>query len=195
MPDSPSSSEDVMLFGKWSLTDVEVLDPGLRRYVGLKPAFVPRSAGRHEHQPFRKAEVSVVEKLVNQLMRPGLQGGMKTKAIGIVRNALEIIHLRTGRNPVEVLIRALENAAPCEDVTRVAYGGIVYHRSVDISPMRRLDLAMRFMVEGARKGAKGSPATIDEVLAEEILSAANKDSKSYAVSKRGEMERIALASR
>lgn len=190
-----SENEDVKLFGKWSFSDVEVLDPGLKRYVGLGPTFLPRSGGRHQHQPFRKAEVPVVEKLVNQLMRPGLQGGMKTKAIGIVRNALEIIHLRTGRNPVEVLIRALENAAPCEDVTRVAYGGIVYHRSVDISPMRRLDLAMRFMVEGARKGAKGSPATIDEVLAEEILSAANKDSKSYAVSKRGEMERIALASR
>ncbi|MEM2904244.1 MAG: 30S ribosomal protein S7 [Candidatus Bathyarchaeia archaeon] len=191
----PEADEEVRLFGKWSFGDVEVLDPGLKRYLSLRPTFLPRSSGRQEHQPFRKAEVSIVEKLVNQLMRPGLQGGMKTKAIGIVRNALEIVHLRTGKNPIEVLVRAVENAAPAEDVTRVAYGGIVYHRSVDISPMRRVDLAVRFIAEGARKAGRSTAATIDELLADEIILAAEKDSKSYAVSKKEEMERIALASR
>jgi len=188
-------TKDARLFGRWSFEDVEVLDPGLRRYLGLRSTFLPRTGGRQEHQPFRKAELPVVEKLVNQLMRPGLQGGMKTKAVSIVRNAFEIIHLRTSKNPMQVLVRAIENTAPAEDVTRVAYGGIVYHRSVDISPMRRVDLAIRFIAEGARRAAKGSPATIDELLAEEIILAAEKDSKSYAVSKKEEMERIALASR
>jgi len=45
-------------------------------------------------------------------MRPGRNGGKKTKGLKIVRNAFEIIYLRTGRNPLEVLVRTLENAAP-----------------------------------------------------------------------------------
>jgi len=108
---------------------------------------------------------------------------------------MEIINLKTGKNPIEVLVKAVENTAPAEDVTRVAYGGIVYPISVDIAPQRRIDIALRFMTDGARKASYSNPRTIDECLAEELAYAAQRDNRSFAVRKRDEMERVALASR
>ncbi|HDN05395.1 MAG TPA: 30S ribosomal protein S7 [Candidatus Bathyarchaeota archaeon] len=192
---SKKEIEEIKLFGKWGFKDIEIRDPGLKRYICLRPVYVPHSMGRHEHKKFGKAEVNIVERLVNNLMRPGKNAGKKIRAINVVKNAFEIIHLRTGENPIQVLIRAIENSAPCEDITRISYGGIVYHLAVDISPQRRLDLALRFICEGARQASFGNPKPLEECLADEIILAANNDMKSYAVSKRHEMERIALASR
>lgn len=186
---------EIKLFGKWSYKEVEVRDLGLQRYVSLKPVVIPHTMGRHEHKRFGKADVNIVERLVNNLMRPGKNAGKKAKAINIVKHAFEIIHLRTGRNPIEVLVRAVENSAPCEDTTRIAYGGIVYHLSVDVSPQRRVDLALRHICEGARQAAMHNPRSIEECLAEELILAASNDMKSYAVSRRHELERIAMASR
>ncbi len=190
-----SKKPEINLFGKWSFEGIEVKDLGLKRYVSLKPMYVPHSMGRHEHVRFRKSEVNIVERLINNLMRPGKGAGKKARAINTVRNAFEIIHLRTGRNPVEVLVRAVENSAPCEDTTRVSFGGVIYHMAVDISPQRRVDLALRLLSEGARKVTFGNPRTLEESLAEELILAANGDVKSYAVQKRNEMERVAAASR
>jgi len=187
--------EEVKLFGKWSFSGIEVKDVGLKRNISLRPIYTPHSMGRHEHGRFRKAEVNIVERLVNNLMRPGSAAGKKTRAINAVKNAFEIVNLRTGQNPVEVLVKAVENASPCEDTTRISYGGIVYHMAVDIAPLRRVDLALRLIVEGARKAAWSNPRSLDECLAEELILAANKDVKSHAVSKRNEMERIARSSR
>jgi small subunit ribosomal protein S7 len=105
------------------------------------------------------------------------------------------MNLRTGKNPVEILVRAVENASPCEDTTRISYGGIVYHLSVDIAPQRRVDLALRNLTEGARTASVNNPRSIEECLAEELLMAANHDMKSYAVAKRHEIERVAQSSR
>ncbi len=184
-----------MLFGKWSFEGIEVQDMGLHRYVSLKPVHVPHTMGRHEHRRFRKSEVNLVERLINNLMRPGKHAGKKARTISVTRNAFELIHLRTGRNPVELLVKAVENSAPCEDTTRLSYGGIVYHLAVDIAPLRRVDLALRFIAEGARKSTLHKPRSLEECLAEEIILAANGDVKSHAVSKRNEMERVARASR
>ncbi len=187
--------KEVMLFGKWSFKDIKVQDLGLGRYVSLKPVVVPHSMGRHEHKRFRKANVSIVERLANNLMRPGKNAGKKTRATNIVKQAFEIVNLRTGRNPVEVLVKAVENCAPCEDTTRISYGGIVYHLSVDVAPQRRIDLALRHISEGARASAVNNPRSIEECLAEELVLAGNHDMKSYAVAKRHEIERVAQASR
>jgi len=191
----PELAEKFKLFGKWRLDEVEVKDPGLKRYICLKPMLVPHSGGRHEHRRFGKAEVNVVERLANMFMRPGPNGGKKTKALKIVRNALEIIHLRTRRNPVQVLVRAIENSAPREDVTKLSYGGIVYFKAVDISPQRRLDLALRHLAQGAREACFRSRKTPEEALAEEIIAAAENDSRSFAIRKKNELERIAYSSR
>ncbi|MGB9659560.1 MAG: 30S ribosomal protein S7 [Nitrososphaerales archaeon] len=197
------AEEKLLLFRKWDMSEVKVKDKGLERVISLKPMIVPTSMGRHEHHRFAKAEVNVVERLVNNLMHfgkkyaknTGRMGGKKARAINIVKTAFDIIHLKTGGNPVEHLVRAIENASPNEDTTRISYGGVVYHLSVDISPLRRLDLALRFIAEGAREASFSSPKTIEEALADEIIMAANGDVNSYAVKKKNEQERIAMASR
>jgi len=192
---SKQEPQEIKLFGKWSFSGVEVRDLGLKRYVSLRPVYAPHSMGRHEHSKFRKAEVNIVERLVNNLMRPGRAAGKKERAVNVVRNALEIINLRTGQNPVEVLVKAVENSAPCEDTTRLSYGGIVYHQAVDVAPQRRVDVALRLLTEGARKTSLNNPRTLEECVAEELILAANRDVKSFAISKRNEIERIARSSR
>ncbi|MEM0217276.1 MAG: 30S ribosomal protein S7 [Candidatus Nezhaarchaeales archaeon] len=186
---------EIKLFGKWTFHDVEVKDPGLKRYICLKPVFLPHTEGRHEHKRFGKADVPIVERLINNLMRPGKNAGKKLLAMNIVKNAFEIIHLKTGKNPIQVLVEAIEKAGPREETTRIAYGGIVYHQSVDVSPQRRVDLALRWLAEGARLASFGNPKTIDECLADEIIAASQGDPKSYAIAKKDEIERIAMSSR
>jgi len=187
--------EEAKLFGKWSFSGIEVKDIGLKRYVSLRPVYSPHSMGRHEHGRFRKAEVNIVERLVNNFMRPGASAGKKARAVNVVKNAFELISLRTGQNPVEILVKAVENSAPCEDTTRISYGGIVYHMAVDVAPLRRVDLALRLMTEGARKASLNNPRPLEECIADELILAANRDVKSYAISKRNEMERVARSSR
>lgn len=190
-----SNMEEIKLFGKWSFEGINVEDPGLKQYISVKPVFVPHSMGRHEHGKFHKAKVSIVERLINNLMRPGSCAGKKTRAMALVSNAFDIINGRTGENPIQVLVTAVENTAPGEDTTRISYGGIAYHMAVDISPQRRVDLALRFLSEGARNQSFGNPKALDEYLAEELALASRNDVKSYAVKKRNEMERIARSSR
>jgi small subunit ribosomal protein S7 len=194
---------NLLLFNRWDFKEVKVTDPGLENVVSLKPMLVPISFGRHEHKRFGKAEVNIVERLVNSIMHfgkryaknTGRMAGKKARAINIVKTAFDIIHLRTGKNPIQVLVKAIENASPNEDTTRIIYGGVVYHVSVDVSPVRRVDLALRFISEGARLAAYSSIKTIEEALADEIILAANNDANSYAIKKKNEQERIAMASR
>jgi small subunit ribosomal protein S7 len=194
---------NMLLWGRWDITGVKVQDVGLQGVIGLSPMLVPHSGGRHERKKFAKAKVNIVERLANQLTHfgkkyaknTGRMGGKKQKALNIVKTAFEIINLKTGQNPIQVLVRAIENASPNEDTTRLSYGGVVYHMSVDISPMRRVDIALRFISEGVREAAFSSPRKVEEVLADEITLAANGDSNSYSVKKKNEQERVAMASR
>jgi small subunit ribosomal protein S7 len=187
--------QEIKLFQKWTFKDIAVVDIGLQRYLNLTPMVAPHSMGRHEHQRFRKAKVNIVERLINGLMRSGKNSGKKAKATNIVKEAFEIIHLKTGKNPIEVLVKAVENASPCEDTTRISYGGVVYHLSVDVAPQRRIDLAIRHITDGARTSSANNPRSIQETLADELVLAANKDIKSAAVAKRNEIERVAQSSR
>ncbi len=194
---------NLMLFNKWDFREVKVTDPGLQRTISLKPMLVPTSFGRHEHKRFGKADINIVERLVNSIMHfgkryaknTGRMAGKKARAINIVKTTLDIIHLRTGQNPIAVLVKAVENTSPNEDTTRIIYGGVVYHVSVDVSPLRRVDLALRFIAEGAREATYSNPKTIEEALADEIILAANNDPNSFAIKKKNEQERIAMASR
>ena len=193
----------LLLFRKWDLSEVHIEDVGLRRVLSVRPAVIPVSFGRHEHSKFAKAEVNLVERLVNSIMHfgkkhaknTGRMGGKKHKALNIARTALDIIHLRTGRNPVAVLVKAVENAAPNEDTTRIAYGGVVYHVSVDIAPLRRVDLALRFISEGVRESSFSSMRSVEEALADEIVLASEGSADSFAIRKKNEQERVAMASR
>jgi small subunit ribosomal protein S7 len=195
MSQAIAQPQDIKLFQKWSFKDITVVDIGLQRYLNLTPMVAPHSMGRHEHQRFRKAKVNVVERLINSLMRSGKNAGKKAKTTNIVKEAFEIINAKTGKNPIEVLVKAVENAAPCEDTTRISYGGVVYHLSVDVAPQRRIDLAIRHISEGARAASINNPKSIQETLADELILAAAKDIKSAGVAKRNEIERVAQSSR
>ena len=193
----------IQLFHKWDATEIAINDPGLKNVISLKPAVIPVTFGRHEHQRLKKAEVNIVERLANKMMHfgkkyaknTGRMGGKKARMLNIVKTAFEIIHLETGKNPVELLVRAIENSSPNEDTTRIVYGGVVYHVSVDVAPLRRVDLALRFIAEGVRVSTYSSPQAIEEALAKEIILASNNDMASHAVKKKNEQERIAMASR
>ncbi|MDI9644559.1 MAG: 30S ribosomal protein S7 [Candidatus Verstraetearchaeota archaeon] len=186
---------EIKLFNKWDISNIQVRDAGLVSYISLNSVVAPHSCGRHEHSRFGKARVNIVERLVNRMMRPGKNGGKKVLATSIVSAAFEIIYLRTGENPVQVLVRAIENSAPREEVTRISYGGVSYPQSVDASPQRRVDLALRFLTDAARNASFSSNKPIEECLADELIQAASGDSKSYAVQKREEIERIAISAR
>jgi small subunit ribosomal protein S7 len=187
--------QEIKLFQKWSFKETQVKDIGLKRYLNLTPMTAPHSMGRHEHQRFKKANLNIVERLINGLMRPGKNSGKKPKATNIVKEAFEIIYLRTGKNPIEILVKAVENSSPAEDTTRVSYGGVVYHLSVDVAPQRRIDLAVRHITEGARAASANNPKSIQETLADELVLAANHDIKSAGIAKRHEIERVAQSSR
>ena len=195
MSQTTAQPQDIKLFQKWTFKDIAVVDIGLQRYLNLTPMVAPHSMGRHEHQRFRKAKLNIVERLINSLMRSGKNSGKKAKATNIVKETFEIINLRTGKNPIEILVKAVENASPCEDTTRVSYGGVVYHLSVDVAPQRRIDLAIRHISEGARAASINNPRSIQETLADELVLAANKDIKSAGIAKRNEIERVAQSSR
>lgn len=183
------------LFGEWGFDAITVRDIGLKRYINLEPIFVPHSGGRHEARRFRKSDMNIAERLINCLMRPGGSGGDKARIISVVRNSFKIINLRTGRNPIEILVRAVENAAPNEDTTRIGYGGVVYRLAVDISPQRRIDLALRYIVRGVKEATFSSRKTLEECLADQLMGAANNDGNTFAIRRKLEVERIALSSR
>jgi small subunit ribosomal protein S7 len=195
---------NILLFNKWDTSGIEVTDLGLQRVISLKPsAVIPISFGRHEHQRLKKAEVNVIERLANNMMHfgkryaknTGRMGGKKMRVLNTIKTALDIIYIETGKNPVELLVKAIENSSPNEDTTRIVYGGVVYHVSVDVAPLRRVDLALRFIAEGVKESSYSNPRAIEEALASEIILASRSDMASHAVKKKNEQERIAMASR
>jgi len=198
-----AQTQNFLLFRKWDLSDIEIKDPGLKTAISLKKVISPMTYGRSALKRFNKAEVNIVERLVNKLMHFGKKyakntGRMAGKKIGVintVKAALEIISLKTGKNPIEVLVRAIEFSAPNEDTTRIVYGGTVYHVSVDVSPLRRVDLALRFIADGVKEATFSNPKAIEEYLAEHLIIAAANDPKAPSVKKKNELERIAQASR
>ena len=104
---------------------------------------------------------------------------------------MEIINQRSKQNPLQVLVKAVENTAPREETTRIKYGGIGYQVAVDIAPQRRVDLAIGFLTKGALQSAFKRKRSLEECLADELLLAAEHDTRSFAIGKKEEKERIA----
>lgn len=189
-------SLEVALFNKWPLTDVKCQDESLEAYISIdNHSFVPHSAGRWSAKRFRKAKCPIVERLTNSLMMHGRNSGKKLMAIKTVGEAFELINLYTGRNPIQVLIDAVANSGPREDSCRIGKGGQVRRQSVDVSPLRRVNLGIYNIATGARKAAFRKVRPFAECLAEEIMNAAAGADKSYAISQRNSVERIAVSNR
>jgi len=156
---------------------------------------VANTMGRHAGKQFAKSEISVVERLINRLMRGEINTGKKQQTMRAVREAFELVHERTDENPIQVLVRAVEHAAPREETVRLKYGGISVPKAVDVAPQRRVDQALKFIAEGTKATAFKSPTTFAEALAAQLIGAANGDVSTYAVNQKEEKERVAAAAR
>jgi small subunit ribosomal protein S7 len=187
--------EPRLLFNRWDLNEVEVTDPGLKRYINLHSMIVPHSSGKFTKQQFAKGEMLIVERLINRLMQTEMNTGQKHRAIRITKEAFEIIHKKTKKNPVQVLVDAISQAGPREETVRLKYGGINVPKSVDTAPLRRVNSALMFISGGVLAASHKNKKDVSDCLADELIAAARGDSKCYSVTKREERERIAKASR
>ncbi|MBD3195830.1 MAG: 30S ribosomal protein S7 [Candidatus Lokiarchaeota archaeon] len=198
----------VRLFNSWSFDDVEVRDWTLERYINLKPVILPHSCGRHEKKTFWKSQkVSIIERFINRLLSPGFIGtkikgkkssynqGKKNHVIKAVKNAFILINLRTDQNPIQVLVDAICNTAPREEVTKIAMGGISYSSAVDIAPQRRVDLAIKYLVQAIGTSSHSNIKSFEENIAKELVLTGQNSQESRAIRKKDEVERIALSAR
>ena len=191
-------AEETKLFGKWSLEDVNVSDISLEDFIAVKgkhASYVAHTAGRYQRKRFRKAQCPIAERLACTLMRFGRNAGKKLMACRIVKHTLELIHILTDSNPVQVLVDAIIHSGPREDSTRVGSAGVVRRQAVDVSPFRRVNYALYLMAAGAREASFRNIKTIAECLADEIINASRGSSNSYAIKKKDEIERVAKANR
>jgi len=62
---------EMKIFDRWSVSGIEVKDIGLKKYINLSPAIVPRTRGRQHKQQFHKSKMNIVERLINKMMVPG----------------------------------------------------------------------------------------------------------------------------
>ena len=197
-------AQEVKVFNKWSTSDVEVSDISLIDYLPVKgqyAVFVPHTAGRYQVKRFRKTQCPIVERFTNSLMMHGRNTGKKMMAVRVVRHTFELVHLMTGKNPVQVLVTAIMKGGPREDSTRIGSAGVARRQAVDVSPLRRVNVAIYMICTGARlqsfRNLK-SLAECDHVFFNincRHLAINNDIQNSYAIKKKDEIERVAIANR
>ena len=193
------------IFDRYDISDIRVKDEGLQEVINLEAKLILKSQGRHTEK-YGKIKVNIIERLINRVATAGHRGkkhkvilghstGKFSKNTKIVLDAFEIIAKKTGKNPVEVFVQAIENSAPMDETTTIEYGGARYPQAVDVSPLRRINLALKNIVHGASDKAFGKKKTIVQSLAEEIMLAADNNGESNAVRRRNEAEKQADAAR
>jgi len=125
-------------------------------------------------------------KFINMVMR----AGKKSTAEKIVYGALERISAKQGGEGVEVFLQALDNVRPAVEVKSRRVGGATYQVPVEVRPVRQMALAMRWIVDAARKRGEKS---MTNKLAGELMDAAER--KGAAVKKREDTLRMAEANK
>jgi small subunit ribosomal protein S7 len=196
----------IKAFNRWGTEGIKVSDEGLKAYIGLEPKIVPKTGAKYAGNRFHKSKVFIVERLINKLMIPGHKSkkhfktsshctGKAHNVYDVVEETFKLIESRTNENPIKVFVKALENAAPREEIITIEYGGARYPKAVECSPQRRIDVALRYMTQGAYHKAFNSKRSIVETLAEEIINAYRLSSQSNAIAKKHEVERQADSSR
>ncbi|MEI6849477.1 MAG: 30S ribosomal protein S7 [archaeon] len=193
------------IFDIYDVSQIEIKDPALRPYVSLAPKLLLKSQGRRKDK-LAMTRVNVVERLASRLQVPGHAGkkhriitswasGKYNRNMKTILQVLEIIQKKTGRNPVQVYVEALENGSPRDEITVIESGGARYPQAVDCSPMRRVNLAIRWMVQGSYAKSFGKKAKMADSLANEIINASKGTMDSFACSKRNESEKQADSAR
>lgn len=196
----------INFFNRWSAEGVKVADRGLQRYISVEPRIIPKTGARYAGQRFHKSYTFIVERLATKLMNTGHKGkkhfmssghnlGKKNKELRIVEMALAKAEARLKQNPLAVLVKAIEHAAPREEVIAIEYGGARYPKAVDVAPQRRVDLALRNMTQGAYLKSFNKKMKIEDALGEEIISAFQSSGKSHAIGRKRDTERQASSSK
>jgi small subunit ribosomal protein S7 len=198
---------EMKIFGKWDVEGIEVRDAGLKKYITLSPVLMPRSGGRHAKQQFHKSKMNIVERLMNKMQVPGHRSKKHIITSGratgktqihykIVKAVFERIEKETKKNPIEVLVVAIQNSALREEVTQYQVGGIMVRRAVITSPQRRVDISLSNIVQAAYRKSFSHKENMVDTLTSEILGAyANDSSKSEAIKEKDRIEREAEGAR
>jgi small subunit ribosomal protein S7 len=188
------------VFDMYDVSEVKVADPALQPYINLTPRLLLKTHGRQATKP------NVIEKLANRLAVPG-HVGKKHKIITswssgkyninmkTILEVLQRIEEKTKKNPVQVLVTAIENGSPRDEITVIESGGARYPQAVDCSPTRRVNLAIRWFIQGSYAKAFGKKKFMKDTLADEIIAASEKSMDSYAVGKKTESEKQADSAR
>ena len=193
------------IFDLYETEGIIVNDIGLKRVINLNPKLILKSHGRNI-QKFGQTKTNIVERLINKISVVGHRGkkhkiilgtstGKYSRNAKIILEAFKLIEKKTGKNPVEVLVRAIENSAPRDEITIIEYGGARYPQAVDVSPLRRVNVALRLLTHGASEKAFNKKKDFTQGLADEIMLAAEGNQDSFAIKKRIESEKQADSAR
>ena len=185
---------------------VEIKDPALKPYINLTPKLLVKTYGRRNFEHQGNIKVNVVERLANHLQVPGHLGkkhriitswssGKSNKNMHLLLETFKIIEHRTKKNPIQVFVDAIDNGSPRDEITVIEQGGARYPQAVDCSPIRRINLALRWFVQGAYGKAFGKKKKMAEALADEIIKASEGSMDSFSFSKRKEVEKQADSAR
>jgi len=200
-----AKSESFKVFNLYDISNIKIKDIALKPYINLSEKILPKSHGINTEK-YGKAKVNILERLVNRLGVPGHLGkkhriitnwstGKYNRNMKTVLQVLGIIERTTKKNPIQVLIDAIENGSPRDEITVIEQAGARYPQAVDVSPIRRVDLAIRWLVQGAYQKSFGKKKKIAETLASEIIFASQGNMESFAMSKKNEAEKSADSSR
>ena len=141
---------------------------------------------KREILPDPKYRSVLVAKFINCMMKDG----KKSVAESIFYKALNIIKEKTGKNPLEVFEKAVENVKPVLEVKSRRVGGATYQVPIEVRPERRISLAVKWIINSAR--ARGERGMVSK-LANELLEAYNN--KGGAIKKKEDTHRMAEANR
>jgi small subunit ribosomal protein S7 len=127
---------------------------------------------------------------LSKFMNVVMESGKKAVAERILYGALDTVEKRSGKDPMEVFLTALNNVKPMVEVKSRRVGGANYQVPVEVRPLRRMALAMRWLKDSARKRSEKSMA---QRLANELLEAS--EGRGGAMKKRDEVHRMAEANK
>ena len=145
-----------------------------------------RAYKKHEVSPDGVYNDVVVGQFINKVMK----SGRKTIAESIVYDAFDIIKEKTKKDPLEIFKLAIENAAPLLEVKPKRIGGATYQVPMEVRGERKLALATKWILDGARS-KKGKPMA--EKLSEELILASKNEGS--AMKKKADTHRMAEANK
>src|SRR3989304_9196648 len=114
------------IFDLYDVSEIRIEDPGLRAVINLEPKLIVKSQGRNVVK-HGQTKVNIVERLMNRLAVAGHRGkkhkiilgsstGKYARNMKIILDAFKIVEERTKKNPVAVFVKAIENAAPRDEI-------------------------------------------------------------------------------